>query len=98
MRDRLDRHGSPLVVDGVDDLVSPRRALCLPSSPKCSGVPTRSRRSAKTFGRWGETFGDDVVAAVMIGRLEHHAVGAGRGAPRLIIRGASDDDGSGFRS
>ena len=25
------------------------------------------------FGRWGETFSDDVVAAAMIGRLVHHA-------------------------
>jgi IstB-like ATP binding protein len=26
-----------------------------------------------TFGRWGEVFGDDVVAAAMIDRLLHHA-------------------------
>jgi DNA replication protein DnaC len=25
------------------------------------------------FGRWGEIFGDDVVAAAMIDRLVHHA-------------------------
>lgn len=25
------------------------------------------------FGRWGETFGDDIVAAAMIDRLVHHA-------------------------
>jgi len=25
------------------------------------------------FGRWGETFGDDTVAAAMIDRLVHHA-------------------------
>ena len=25
------------------------------------------------FGRWGETFSDDVVAASMIDRLVHHA-------------------------
>jgi len=25
------------------------------------------------FGRWGEVFGDDVVASVMIDRLVHHA-------------------------
>ncbi|WP_308461176.1 ATP-binding protein [Streptomyces sp. Ru62] len=25
------------------------------------------------FGRWGETFSDDVVAAGMIDRLAHHA-------------------------
>jgi DNA replication protein DnaC len=25
------------------------------------------------FGRWGETFADDIVAAAMIDRLVHHA-------------------------
>ena len=25
------------------------------------------------FGRWGEVFGDDIVAAAMIDRLVHHA-------------------------
>jgi DNA replication protein DnaC len=25
------------------------------------------------FGRWGEVFGDEVVAAAMIDRLVHHA-------------------------
>ena len=29
--------------------------------------------SIKPFGRWGEVFGDDVVAAAMIDRLVHHA-------------------------
>ena len=29
--------------------------------------------SNKPFGRWGEGFGDDVVAAAMIDRLVHHA-------------------------
>ena len=29
--------------------------------------------SNKPFGRWGEVFGDDVVAAAMIDRLVHHA-------------------------
>ena len=29
--------------------------------------------SNKPFGRWGETFGDEVVAAAMIDRLVHHA-------------------------
>lgn len=29
--------------------------------------------SNKTFSRWGEVFGDDVVAAAMIDRLVHHA-------------------------
>jgi len=39
---------------------------------------TRTRHSLfvtsnKPFGRWDEVFGDDVVAAVMIDRLVHHA-------------------------
>jgi DNA replication protein DnaC len=29
--------------------------------------------SNKPFGRWGEVYGDDVVAAAMIDRLVHHA-------------------------
>jgi DNA replication protein DnaC len=29
--------------------------------------------SNKQFGRWGEVFGDDIVAAAMIDRLVHHA-------------------------
>jgi len=29
--------------------------------------------SNKPFGRWGEVFGDDVVAAAMLDRLVHHA-------------------------
>ncbi|QWY63646.1 ATP-binding protein (plasmid) [Mycobacterium avium subsp. hominissuis] len=29
--------------------------------------------SNKPFGRWGEVFGDDGVAAAMIDRLVHHA-------------------------
>ena len=33
----------------------------------------RAETSNKPFGRWGETFGDDVVAAAMIDRLVHHA-------------------------
>jgi len=30
-------------------------------------------KSNKPFGRWGETFGDEVIAATMIDRLVHHA-------------------------
>ncbi len=30
--------------------------------------------SNKPFSRWGEVFGDPVVAAAMIDRLVHHAV------------------------
>jgi DNA replication protein DnaC len=29
--------------------------------------------TSKPFGRWGETFGDEVAAAAMIDRLVHHA-------------------------
>lgn len=29
--------------------------------------------SNKPFGRWGEVFGDDVMATAMIDRLVHHA-------------------------
>jgi DNA replication protein DnaC len=29
--------------------------------------------SNKVFGRWGEVFGDEIVAAAMIDRLVHHA-------------------------
>ena len=42
-------------------------------------VSTRYERASlivtsnKPFGRWGEVFGDDVVAAAMIDRLVHHA-------------------------
>jgi len=41
-------------------------------------VPSRYERASmiatsnKPFGRWGEDFGDDVVAAPMIDRLVHH--------------------------
>ena len=40
--------------------------------------------SNKPFGRWGETFGDDTVAAAMIDRLVHHA----EVQPRLPEQGA----------
>src|SRR3954468_16757254 len=42
-------------------------------------VPPRYERASlivtsnKAFGRWGEVFGDDIVAAAMIDRLVHHA-------------------------
>ncbi|MFF0134569.1 ATP-binding protein [Streptomyces mirabilis] len=39
------------------------------NSLSCSGHKT----SNKPFGRWGEVFGDDTVAAAMIDRLVHHA-------------------------
>jgi DNA replication protein DnaC len=37
--------------------------------------------SNKPFGRWGEVFGDEVVAAAMIDRLLHHAEVAARLLP-----------------
>jgi hypothetical protein len=39
------------------------------------GLPLRTGQvtSNKQFGRWGEVFGDAVVAAAMIDRLVHHA-------------------------
>ena len=36
-------------------------------------IPAGSIPGPGTTGRWGETFGDDVVAAAMIDRLVHHA-------------------------
>jgi len=42
----------------------------LPGSPR---LTTPIVTSNKPFGRWGEVFGDDVVAAAMIDRLVHHA-------------------------
>jgi DNA replication protein DnaC len=52
-----------------------------PKPPTCSSnlVSSRYERASlivtsnNPFGRWGEVFGDDVVAAAMIDRLVHHA-------------------------
>ena len=63
---------------------SSTRSATSPSSPRprtCSSSWSSSRyeraslivTSNKPFGRWGEVFGDDVVAAAMIDRLVHHA-------------------------
>jgi len=41
--------------------------------------------SNKPFGRWGEVFGDDIVAAAMIDRLVHHAEVIGLGDPVAAI-------------
>ena len=43
--------------------------------------------SNKPFGRWGEVFDDDVVAAAMIDRLVHHAevVALKRDSYRLVL-------------
>ncbi len=43
------------------------------SSPSATNAPSLIVTSNKPFGRWGEVFGDDVVAAAMIDRLVHHA-------------------------
>src|SRR6201986_4923636 len=59
-------------------------AVYLPFGPEATNrffqlVSARYERASlivtsnKPFGRWGETFGDDVVAAAMIDRLVHHA-------------------------
>jgi DNA replication protein DnaC len=44
-------------------------------SPHRTGGPCTPAWAAtnKPFGRWGETFGDETVAAAMIDRLVHHA-------------------------
>jgi DNA replication protein DnaC len=39
----------------------------------CYGRASLIVMSNKQFGRWGEAFDDDVVAAAMIDRLVHHA-------------------------
>jgi hypothetical protein len=57
---------------------------CIPFEPEAANlffqlVSARYERASlivtsnKPFGRWGEVFGDDVVAAAMIDRLVHHA-------------------------
>ena len=61
-----------------------RGRLYLPFEPEAANlffqlVSSRYERASlivtsnKPFGRWGEVFGDDVVAAAMIDRLVHHA-------------------------
>ena len=63
---------------------SSTRSATSPSNPKpptssSSSSASRYERASlivtsnKPFGRWGEVFGDDVVAAAMIDRLVHHA-------------------------
>ena len=52
------------------------RALPRSSSPNTLSGCLRASpivTSNKQFGRWGEVFGDDIVAAAMIDRLVHHA-------------------------
>jgi len=47
--------------------------------------------SDKPFGRWGEVFGDDTVAAAMIGRLVHHAEVISLKGDSYGMRGATSD-------
>ncbi len=47
--------------------------------------------SDKPFGRWGEVFGDDTVAAAMIGRLVHHAEVISLKGDSYRMRGATSD-------
>ncbi len=57
---------------------------CIPFEPEAANlffqlISGRYERASvvvtsnKPFGRWGEVFGDDTVAAAMIDRLVHHA-------------------------
>lgn len=57
---------------------------CIPFEPEAANlffqlVSNRYERASlivtsnKPFGRWGEVFGDNTVAAAMIDRLVHHA-------------------------
>ena len=70
-----DRHNGLIVIDEVG---------YIPFEPEAANlffqlVSSRYERASlivtsnKPFGRWGEVFGDDVVAAAMIDRLVHHA-------------------------
>ena len=53
---------------------NPKRRTCSSSSsPPATNGPRLIVTSNKPFGRWGEVFGDEVVAAAMIDRLVHHA-------------------------
>ena len=52
----------------------PRPRTCSSSSsPLATSAAPLIVTSNKPFGRWGEVFGDDIVAAAMIDRLVHHA-------------------------
>ncbi len=78
----------PVDTDDVDapsvqELAEARSVTC-PSNQRRANlffqlVTSRYERASlvvtsnKPFGRWGEVFGDDVVAAAMIDRLVHHA-------------------------
>jgi len=64
---------------GSQHIVGGRYGEPWPGRPSCHGSsPTGYQRTSlivsnKPFGRWGEVFGDDVVAAALIDRPVHHA-------------------------
>lgn len=64
-----------LVVDGVGYIPFESEAANLFFQMVSSRYERASSilTSNKPFGRWGEVFGDDIVAAAMIDRLVHHA-------------------------
>jgi DNA replication protein DnaC len=76
--------GSPatplLIVDEVDYIPFGPEAGNLFFQPVSSRYERLIATSNKPFGRWGEVFGGDVVAA-MIDRLVHHAVVALKATP-----------------
>jgi DNA replication protein DnaC len=73
--DLWHEYGRLLVVDEVGYIPFEGEAANLFSQLVSSRYERASLivTSNKVFGRWGEVFGDDVVAAAMIDRLVHHA-------------------------
>ena len=71
---KLRRYG-PIIIDEVGYLPFEQDAANLFFQLVSSRYERASLivTSNKPFGRWGEVFGDDVVAAAMIDRLVHHA-------------------------
>jgi hypothetical protein len=53
--------------------------------------------SNKPFGRWGEVFGDPVVAAAMIDRLVHHAEVVNLKGGQLSIEGPRHGEDGAYR-
>jgi hypothetical protein len=65
---------------GCGELLDRRRGRARQAANLCFQlVSARYERASlivtsnKPFGRWGKTFGDDIVAAAMMDRLVHHA-------------------------
>jgi hypothetical protein len=85
LQDHLRRLGRYLLIVVVEVGYIPFKRLgTSPSNPNQGNlffqlVSSRYERASlivtanKPIGRWGEVFGDDVVAAAMIDRLVHHA-------------------------